>query len=62
MLIFYKRFFYILSNILAYAQDFPVGQDHVYVYKNMVEQVENIFESGSAFASGLVRAIKKDKS
>ena len=39
-----------------------MGQDHVYVYEDMVKQVRIIFKLGSAFASGLVTAIKKNKS
>ncbi len=39
-----------------------MGQDRVYVYENVVKQVGTIFELGSSFTSGLVRAIKKDKS
>ncbi len=61
-LIFHRRLFYTLSEVLAYIQDFPVGQDRVYVYDDVLKQVETIFKLGSAFASGLVRAIKKDKS
>ena len=60
--IFHGRFFYILSHILAYVQDFPMGQDYVYIYENVVKQGGTIFELRSAFASGLVKAIKKDKS
>ncbi len=59
---FHGRIFYILSEVLAYVKDFPVGQDCVYVYENVVKQVGTIFELGFAFVSGLVRAIKKDKS
>ncbi len=62
MFTFHGCFFYILSDILAYVQDFPVGQDCVYVYENVVKQVGAIFGLGSVFASGLVRAIRKDKS
>ncbi len=39
-----------------------MGKDRVYVYENVMKQIKTIFELGSAFASGLVRAIKKDKS
>ncbi len=62
MLTFYGCLFYTLSEVLAYIQDFPIGQDCVYVYNDMVKQVEAIFELWSAFASGLTKAIKKDKS
>lgn len=32
------------------------------MYENVVKQIEIIFELGFLFASGLLRAIKKDKS
>ncbi len=38
-----------------------MGQDRIYVYEDVVKQVGTIFELGSASASGLLRAIKKDK-
>lgn len=60
--IFYKCFFYTLSDILAYVQDFLVGQDRIYVYEDVVKQVGYIFEIGSTSASGLVKTMKKDKS
>ena len=60
-LIFHKCLFYTLSDVLAYIQNFLIDRDCVYVYKNVVKQVGTIFELGSAFASGLARAIKKDK-
>ena len=62
VLIFQRRFFYILSDILTYVQDFLVGQDHIYVYKDVVKQMGFIFELGSIFTSGLVTTIKKNKS
>lgn len=55
-LILYGRLFYTLSDVFAYVQDFPVGQDRIYVYETVVKQLE------SAFASGLMKAIKKNKS
>ena len=60
-LIFHKRLFYTLSNVLAYAQNFSIGRNHLYVYEDVVKQVETIFEIEFAFASHLLRAIKKDK-
>ena len=60
--IFYKRFFYILSDVLAYIQDFLLNQDCVYVYENVMKQVRIVFGLGSIFASGLVKTIKKNKS
>lgn len=38
-----------------------MGQDHVYVYEKVMKEVGIILELGSAFASVLVRMIKKDK-
>ncbi len=61
-LTFYGRLFYILSEVLAYVQDFPMGQNRIYVYEDVVKQVGTIFELRSAFTSGLVRVIKKNKS
>lgn len=58
-LIFHKCFFYILYNVLAYIQDFSVAEDHVYVYKDRVKQIKPVFKLRFAFASGLVRVIKK---
>lgn len=51
-----------MSDVLDYIRDFPVGQDRIDIYVDVVKQVETIFELGSAFASGLAKAIKKDKS
>ena len=53
--------FYTFSDVLAYTQGFWVSRDHVYMYKNVMKQVVTIFELEFAFASGLPRAIKKDK-
>ena len=61
-LILYERFFYTFSDVLAYVQDFLADQDRVFVYEAMVKQLKTIFELGSAFAIGLVKAIKKNKS
>lgn len=36
-LIFYKCFFYILSNILAYIQNFSISCNCIYVYENVVK-------------------------
>lgn len=60
-LIFHACYFYILSDILAYIQNFLVGQNRMYMYVYMVKQVGTIFELRSAFASDLARAIKKNK-
>lgn len=62
MLTFYKRLFYTLSDVFAYEKAFSLGQDRVYIYKDVMKQVGVIFELGSVFASDLVRAIKKNKS
>lgn len=39
-----------------------MSQDRIYVYEDMMKQVEITFELGSVFAFGWVTAIKKDKS
>lgn len=61
-LIFHKCLFYTLSDVFAFIQDFAVDQDRIYVYEDVLKQLRNIFELGSAFMSSLVKAIKKDKS
>lgn len=51
-----------LSDILAHIRDYPEGEDRVALYLDVVKQVSNIFDLGSAFASGLIKVVKKDKS
>ena len=51
-----------LSDVIAYICDFPEGEERVALYVDVVKQVEKIFDLGSAFAEGLIKAIKKDKS
>ncbi len=36
-LTFHTRIFYILSNVLAYIQDFPLDHDCIYVNKDVVK-------------------------
>lgn len=48
-LIFFKRNFYILSNILAYIQDFLVNQDLIYIYINLIKQIRILFQLGFIF-------------
>lgn len=62
MIIFHKHFFYILSHLLAHVQDFLINQDWVYVYEDVMKEKETIFQLVYVLASGLARAIKKDKS
>lgn len=54
--------FYILSDIIIYICDYPKGEKYVALYVDIVKQVEKIFDLRSAFAKGLIKAIKKDKS
>ncbi len=54
--------FYRLSDILAYINDYPVGLQRVELYCDMVEQTAANFDIGSVFATGLIIAVKKDKS
>lgn len=62
MLTFNIQNFYILSNVLNYVWDFPVGQGHINIYLNMVKQVGTIFKLRLVFASSLAKVIKKNKS
>lgn len=39
VLIFYKCFFQILSDLLGYVHDVFVGQNRMYIYNNIVKQV-----------------------
>ncbi len=61
-LTFHNRLFYTLSDVLAYVQDFPVGHNCMYIYEDVVKQVETIFELRSVFTSSLGKAIRKNKS
>lgn len=60
-MLFNKRQFFILSDVLAHIFDYPKGKDHVAVYINDVRQVSDIFDLGAVFAFGLMHAIKKNK-
>ena len=62
LLMFNGRTFYILSDVIAYICDYPEDEEHVALYVDVVKQVKKIFDLGSAFAEGLIKAIKKDKS
>ena len=61
-LTFNGRTFYMLSDVIAHICDYPEGEERVALYVDVVKQVEKIFDLGSAFAEGLIKAIKKDKS
>lgn len=61
-LTFNGRIFYMLSNVIAHICNYPEGQKRVALYVDVVKQVEKIFDLGLAFAEGLIKAIKKDKS
>ena len=38
------------------------GEERVPLYLDIVKQASKIFDLGSAFAAGLIKAVKKDKS
>ncbi len=54
--------FYSLSDILAHINHYPIGLQRVELYYDVVEQTAAIFDIGSVFATGLITAVKKDKS
>lgn len=51
-----------LFFLVNYLLDYPEGEQRVDVMVDVVEQATAIFEFGSAFTAGLVKAIRKDKS
>lgn len=54
--------FFSLSSLVNHLLDYPEGEQRVDVMVDVVEQTTAIFEFGSAFTAGLVKAIRKDKS
>lgn len=62
LLIFYGQNFYMLFDVIAHICDYPKGKKRVALYVDVVKQVKKIFDLGSTFAKGLIKAIKKDKS
>lgn len=61
-MLFNRRQFSTLSDVLAHISDYPEGKDCVTVYINVVKQASNIFNVGTVFVLGLMHAIKKNKS
>lgn len=61
-LAFNGRLFYTLADVLAHISDYPEGEERVFFYVDIVEQVAKICNLGSAFADGLIKALKKNKS
>lgn len=59
---FNSQTFYILSNIIIYIYNYPEDKKRIALYVDVVKQVEKIFDLRLAFAKGLIKAIKKDKS
>ena len=47
---------------MAYIFDFLEKEDCMAIYIDVVRQVSNIFDLGTAFLLGLIYTIKKDKS
>ena len=54
--------FYMLSDVIAHIRDYPEGEARIALYVDVVKQASTIFDIGSAFAEGLIKAIKKDRS
>lgn len=54
--------FYKLSDIIAHIHDYPVGLQRTKLYCDVVEQAVGLFDIGSVFAAGLIKAVKRDKS
>lgn len=62
LLLFNRQIFYILSNVFDNIRDYPESKKRIQLYLNVVKQASNIYDLSSAFAVGLIKAIKKDKS
>lgn len=62
LLLFDGQIFYTLFDIIEHIRDYLEGEKHVCVYLDIVKQASNIFDLGSAFAIGLIKAIKNNKS
>lgn len=62
LLLFNKHQFYYLFDIYLHIYNYFKGQNHVNLYIDVVCQITQIFDMGTAFALGLVNAIKKNKS
>lgn len=59
---FNGRQFYCLSDVFAHICNYPKKQDCVHLYIDVICQISQIFDMDTAFASGFINAIKKDKS
>lgn len=62
LLMFNGRIFYLLSDVIAYIHDYREREECVALYVDVVKQVEKILNLKSAFAKGLIKIIKKNKS
>lgn len=62
LLTFNGQLFYTLADVLTYISNYPKGKKRVFLYIDIIEQVAMIFNLESAFADGLIKVLKKDKS
>lgn len=62
MLLFKRQIFYTLTDVSKYIHDYPKGERRVRLYLDIVKQASNIFDLGSIYTVGLIKAVKKDKS
>ncbi len=61
-LYFNRHIFYRLSDILVYINDYPICLQQVEWYCNLVKQTVTILDIRLVFMTGLIIAVKKDKS
>lgn len=62
LLLFNKQIFYTLFDVLEHICDYPKSEKCVRLYIDIIKQASNIFDLGSAFTVGLIKAVKKNKS
>lgn len=61
-MLFNRRQFCTLSDMLIYISDYLEEENYVAVYIDVVRQASNIFDLGVVFVLSLIYAIKKNKS
>lgn len=59
---FNKHLFSSLFGVLNHIQDYVVGEEHIHVFFQIIDQALSIMQLNSAFAKGLVVAIWKGPS
>lgn len=62
LLLLNRQIFYTLSNVFEHICDYLKGEKRILLYINIIKQASNIFHLGLAFATGLIKTVKKDKS